>query len=52
VVGFGLLCIPVHFIKVRRSFVGLLLGLGWTLAGIGALVLFTYATAAVLGVEP
>jgi hypothetical protein len=29
VVVFGPLCLPVHFIKTRRSWLGLLLGLGW-----------------------
>lgn len=29
VVVFGPLCVPVHFIKTRRSWLGLLLGLGW-----------------------
>ena len=51
VVGFGFLCIPVHFAKVRRSWVGLLLGLGWMLAALGAMVFFSYAADAVLGIE-
>jgi len=29
VVVFGPLCLPVHFIRTRRSWLGLLLGLGW-----------------------
>jgi hypothetical protein len=29
VVGFGPLCIPVHFVKARRSLGGCLLGLLW-----------------------
>lgn len=29
VVVFGPLCLPVHFIKTRRSLLGLALGIGW-----------------------
>ena len=29
VVAFGPLCLPVHFIKARRSWLGLILGLLW-----------------------
>ena len=29
VVVFGPLCLPVHFIKTRRSWSGVLLGFGW-----------------------
>ena len=38
VVVFGPLCLPVHFIKTRRSWLGLALGLGWLAC---ALVLIT-----------
>jgi hypothetical protein len=33
VVAFGPLCIPVHFIRTRRSLVGALLGVAW-MAGV------------------
>jgi hypothetical protein len=32
VVAFGPLCIPVHFIRTRRSLWGALLGVAWTAA--------------------
>jgi hypothetical protein len=51
IVGFGLLSIPVHFTKVRRSFIGFLLGLAWTLAALVVMALVTYGAAAALGVE-
>lgn len=31
VVVFGLLCLPVHFVRTRRSLGGLALGLAWAL---------------------
>lgn len=31
VVVFGLLCLPVHFVRTRRSLGGLVLGLAWAL---------------------
>jgi hypothetical protein len=31
VVAFGLLCLPVHFTRTRRSAKGLLLGIAWSL---------------------
>lgn len=37
VVVFGPLCIPVHFVKARRSMVGLLLGLLWMAAVLAVL---------------
>jgi uncharacterized membrane protein len=39
IVAFGPLCIPVHFIKTRRSFWGLLLGVFWMAAAIFLIVL-------------
>jgi hypothetical protein len=44
VVCFAPLCIPVHFVKARRSIRGLLLGVGWML---GVVVAVSAATAAV-----
>ena len=32
VVVFGPFCIPVHFVRTRRSFVGLVIGVLWMLA--------------------
>ena len=34
IVAFGPLCIPIHFIKTRRSLWGLLLGVFWMAAAI------------------
>jgi hypothetical protein len=39
IVAFGPLCIPVHFIKTRRSVWGLLLGVFWMAAAIFLIVL-------------
>ena len=41
VVCFAPLCIPVHFVKARRSLEGLLFGVGWML---GVLVAVSAAT--------
>jgi hypothetical protein len=32
VVAFGPLCIPVHFVRTRRSFAGLAIGVAWMTA--------------------
>jgi hypothetical protein len=39
IVVFGPLCIPVHFIKTRRSWRGFLLGLFWMVAAVFAIAL-------------
>jgi hypothetical protein len=39
IVVFGPLCIPVHFIKTRRSLWGLILGVFWMAAAIAAIAL-------------
>ena len=39
IVAFGPLCIPVHFVRTRRSFWGLILGLFWMAAAILAILL-------------
>ena len=39
IVVFGPLCIPVHFIKTRRSLWGLILGVLWTAAAVAAIAL-------------
>jgi hypothetical protein len=38
VVAFGPLCLPVHFIRTRRSLLGIALGLGWL---VGAVLLIS-----------
>ena len=37
VVVFGPLCIPVHFVRTRRSFLGLVVGIAWMTAVMSAL---------------
>ena len=32
IVGFGVVAVPLHFIRTRRSLLGAALGIGWTLA--------------------
>jgi hypothetical protein len=39
IVAFGPLCIPVHFVRTRRSFWGLILGLFWMAAAVLAILL-------------
>ena len=51
VVVFNELCIPVHFIKVRRSWLGLLLGIFWLAVAIGVSVIVLSGVGAALGVE-
>lgn len=43
IVGFGVLALPLHFLRTRRSFVGLLLAIGFTAV---ALLVETIALAA------
>ena len=38
VVAFGPLCLPVHFVKARRSVVGLMLGMFWMVVVIAAIL--------------
>lgn len=51
VVLFGPLCLPFHFVRTRRSILGLLLGLVWMVAGFAAIGLVSSAFAALFGVE-
>ena len=51
VVVFNELCIPVHFIKVRRSWLGVLLGMFWLIVAIGVSIAVLSAAGAMLGVE-
>jgi hypothetical protein len=47
--GIHLLCIPLHFVRTRRSLAGLALGTGWLMLVIAAEVGAQVATAAVVG---
>ena len=51
IVLFGPLCLPFHFVKTRRSVLGLALGLVWTIAAFAAIGLLSALTALLLGVE-
>jgi hypothetical protein len=51
VVVFNELCIPVHFVKVRRSLIGLLLGIFWLAVAIAVSVAALSMAGALLGVE-
>jgi hypothetical protein len=51
IVLFGPLCLPFHFTKTRRSLLGFLLGLAWTVGAFLAIGLVSSAVAALLGVE-
>jgi hypothetical protein len=48
IVGFGLIAVPVHFIRTRRSLLGVALALAWTLAAILVEVIATLGLDAVL----
>jgi hypothetical protein len=50
VVVFGPLCIPIHFIRTRRSWVGLGLGALWLLSAILLITLPVEALARIFGV--
>jgi hypothetical protein len=52
VVAFGPLCVPVHFIRTRRSLVGIALGLAWLIAALLLIVLPVELLGSVLGVAP
>jgi len=52
VVGFGPLCLVVHFIRTRRSLAGALLGLAFALAVLLALGAAAEVAALVLGPDP
>ncbi len=49
VVVFNPICIPIHFIRTRRSLGGLVLGLAWMVAVITALLVASSAVGWVLG---
>ena len=51
VVAFGPLCIPVHFVKARRSLGGCLLGVGWMLGVLVVTGVVTTLFAMLLGVQ-
>lgn len=49
VVAFGPLCLPVHFVKARRSVVGLVLGMFWMVVVIAAILLVVEGIARMSG---
>ena len=51
VVMFGPLCLPFHFTKTRRTVLGFLLGLVWTVAAFVTIGVIASGAAFVLGVE-
>lgn len=50
VVVFGPLCLPVHFIKTRRSWLGLALGIGWLACAVILIALPVEVLAAIFDV--
>ena len=50
VVVMGLLCVPVHFWRTRRSALGLLLGVGWVAALVALLSTVEWLVSAAAGV--
>lgn len=51
IVAFGPLSLPFHYVKTRRSLVGLALGIVWTVAALLVIGLVSELLAAVLGVD-
>jgi hypothetical protein len=52
VVVFGPLCVPVHFIRTRRSWLGIGLAVAWLVATILLIALPVEALAAVFHIDP
>jgi hypothetical protein len=50
VVVFGPLCVPVHFVRTRRTVLGLCLGLLWTVGIFAVVALVSTAVDALFGV--
>jgi hypothetical protein len=50
IVTFGPLCIPVHFVKSRRSLLGLLLGVAWMVGVFGAIAGLEWLFEALTGI--
>jgi len=50
VVVFGPLCVPVHFIRTRRSWLGLALGAFWLLAALMLIALPVEALGRIFGI--
>jgi len=51
VVVFGPLCVPIHFVRTRRSWWGLLLGVLWLVGAVLLITLPVEALAAIFGVR-
>lgn len=51
IVLFGPLSLPFHFVKTRRTLLGLLLGLAWTVAAFFSIGLVASVAGLLLGVE-
>jgi Zn-dependent membrane protease YugP len=51
VVAFNLLCLPVHFIRTRRSWAGLGLGIFWLVCAFLLIALPVEGLAAILGIS-
>ena len=52
IVAFGPLCIPVHFIKARRSLGGVLLGAIWMIAVLAAISVADWLLRTLVGAAP
>lgn len=50
VVMFGPLCVPLHFIRTRRSWAGVGLGVFWLVCAVGSIFLLLKGLAAIFGV--
>jgi hypothetical protein len=48
IVGFGLIALPLHFIRTRRSLFGVALAIAWTLAAVLVEILTTFGLDALL----
>ena len=51
IVVFGPLSLPFHFVKTRRSVLGILLGITWMAVSIAAIGLIASAISGVVGVD-
>jgi len=50
VVGFGPLALPVHFVRTRRNFKGLALGLAWLAVTLGSVIAVSFGFEKILGI--
>ncbi|MFO0571678.1 MAG: hypothetical protein U0263_38980 [Polyangiaceae bacterium] len=51
IVLFGPLCLPFHYVKTRRSLLGLGLGVVWTFAALAVISAISMGLGALLGVD-